>query len=87
MEEREPTAADDAPGDASTDHEPPDPAPSDDEPPQPADPEQRADPGPRGGEPDLARYGSDGRCRPHGNPWRCPRCLADVSDVPVFNNT
>lgn len=36
--------------------------------------------------PDRGRYGSDGRCRPHGNPWRCPQCLADVSDVSVFNN-
>lgn len=37
-------------------------------------------------EPDRRLYGDDGKCRPHGNPWRCPRCLADVSDVTVFNN-
>lgn len=54
---------------------------------EPAPPADDAEADPYGEEPDRARYGPDGRCRPHGNPWRCPRCLADVSDVPVFNNT
>lgn len=28
----------------------------------------------------------DERCKPHGNRLPCPRCLAELYKVPVWNN-